>query len=125
RIFVAHNARFDWGFVSAEVRRARALGLTGSRICTVRLARRLLPELASRSLDSLSFHFGLENPARHRAAGDALATAELLERLLVLARDEGARTLADLEAMTRGRNVRKARKRSRVANGQRPTANGH
>lgn len=101
RVFVAHNARFDWGFLSAEVRRARALALAGPRVCTVRLARRLLPHLESRSLDSLSDHFGLENRARHRAAGDALATAELLERLLLLARDHGARTLADLEGMTR------------------------
>jgi DNA polymerase-3 subunit epsilon len=101
RIFVAHNARFDWGFVVAEVRRARALALGGTRLCTVRLARRLLPALPSRSLDSLSQYFGLENPARHRAAGDALATAELLERLILLAREQGARTLADLEGLQR------------------------
>jgi DNA polymerase-3 subunit epsilon len=99
RVFVAHNARFDWGFLTAEVRRARALGLTGTRLCTVRLARRLLPQLESRSLDSLSYFFGLENRARHRAAGDALATAEVLERLLLIAREQGARTLADLEAL--------------------------
>ena len=101
RVFVAHNARFDWGFVTAEVRRARALRLGGSSLCTVRLARRLLPALESRSLDSLSLHFGLENQARHRAAGDALVTAVVLERLLALAREQGARTLADLEALTR------------------------
>ncbi len=103
RVFVAHNARFDWGFVSAEVRRARSLGLAGPSLCTVRLARRLLPELPSRSLDSLSFHFGLENGARHRAAGDALVTAAILERLLLLAREQGVRTLADLEALARRR----------------------
>lgn len=100
RVFVAHNARFDWGFISAEVHRARSLALTGSRVCTVRLARRLLPQLESKSLDSLSLFFGLENRARHRAAGDAWATAEVLERLLLLARERGARTLADLEGMT-------------------------
>jgi DNA polymerase-3 subunit epsilon len=99
RVFVAHNARFDWGFVTAEVRRARDLVMSGPRLCTVRLARRLLPQLDSRSLDSLSLYFGLENPARHRAAGDALATAELLRRLLRLAREAGARTLADLESV--------------------------
>lgn len=101
RVFVAHNARFDWGFVTAEVRRARAYSLSGPQLCTVRLARRLLPQLESKSLDSLSLFFGLENRARHRAAGDALATAEVLERLLILARERGARTLADLEGMTR------------------------
>jgi DNA polymerase III epsilon subunit family exonuclease len=101
RVFVAHNARFDWSFLSAEIRRSRALGLTGPQLCTVRLARRLLPDLASRNLDSLSEYFALENPARHRAAGDALVTAQLLERLLRLARERGARTLADLDAMQR------------------------
>lgn len=100
RVFVAHNVRFDWGFVSAEVKRARDLALGGGRLCTVRLARRLVPQLESRSLDSLMLYFGLHNPARHRAAGDALATAELLTRLLPLAREKGANTLADLEAMT-------------------------
>ncbi len=99
RVFVAHHARFDWGFVDAELRRARDLRLSGPRLCTVRLARRLLPQLRSRSLDSLTLFFGLENSARHRAAGDALATAELLQRLLPLAREAGARTLADLESV--------------------------
>ena len=41
RIFVAHNARFDWGFLDASFRRTRGLALTGPRLCTVRLARRL------------------------------------------------------------------------------------
>jgi DNA polymerase-3 subunit epsilon len=105
RVFVAHNARFDWRFVAAEVRRSSALAMDGPRLCTVRLARRLLPHLESRSLDSLTYYFGLTNPARHRAAGDALATAELLQRLLELARDTGARTLSDLEGMMSGRGV--------------------
>ena len=119
RVFVAHNARFDWGFVSAEVRRARSLGLTASQLCTVRLARRLLPQLESRSLDSLSHHFGLENQARHRAAGDALVTAVVLERLLHLAREQGARTLADLEAMTRAKGGKRE-----VGNGAPETTRG-
>lgn len=105
RVFVAHNARFDWGFVTAEVRRTRALGLSGPTICTVRLARRLLPQLESRNLDSLSLFFGLENQARHRAAGDALATADVLSRLILLAREQGARTLSDLDAMQRKKPV--------------------
>jgi len=77
----------------------------------VRLARRLLPQLESRSLDSLTYFFGLTNPARHRAAGDALGTAELLERLLTLAREEGARTLQDLAAIETRRAPRKPRRR--------------
>jgi DNA polymerase-3 subunit epsilon len=114
RVFVAHNARFDWNFVSAELRRARDLALDGPRLCTVRLARRLLTGVRSCGLDSLQNHFGLENAARHRAAGDALVTAEVLARLLRLAREEGARTLQDLTAiesrrMAAARRARRAR----------------
>ena len=113
RIFVAHNARFDWGFVTAELRRARDLALDGPRLCTVRLARRLVRGVASCGLDSLQHWFGLENLARHRAAGDALVTAELLARLLRLARDEGARTLQDFAAIE-ARRLRSARRARRA-----------
>ncbi len=105
RVFVAHNARFDWGFVEHGLRRARGVLLAGSRLCTVRLARRLVPGLPSAGLDALVERFQLEMPARHRAAGDALATADLLGRLLGLARERGARTLADVEGMIRPRRV--------------------
>jgi len=121
RIFVAHNARFDWGFVCAELRRARALTLDGHRLCTVRLARRLVAGVRSCGLDNLSLHFGIENDARHRAAGDALVTAELLARLLRLARAEGARTLQDLAAIEARRRTRAAR-RKRLAMPTEPRA---
>ena len=111
RVFVAHNARFDWGFVSAEVRRARDLALDGPQLCTVRLARRLVKGVRSCGLDNLTQHFGFDNPARHRAAGDALVTADLLARLLRLARDEGAHTLQDLSAIALRRRSRSPRKR--------------
>jgi DNA polymerase-3 subunit epsilon len=101
RVFVAHNARFDWGFVGAEVRRTRELVLDGPRLCTVRLARRLYRGEPSYGLDALAHRFALEFPARHRAAGDAMVTGMLFERLMVAARDHGARTLADIEALHR------------------------
>jgi DNA polymerase-3 subunit epsilon len=99
RVFTAHNARFDWGFIDAEVKRARGLALVGTRMCTVKLARALLPELPSRGLDALQEHFNIPNQARHRARGDALATADLLSRLLEMASERNCRTLADVEAM--------------------------
>ena len=111
RVFVAHNARFDWNFVNAEVRRARDLTLDGPRLCTVRLARRLVKGIISCGLDSLTHWFGFSNGSRHRAGGDALVTAELLERLLALARDEGARTLQDLAAIESRRAPRRPRRR--------------
>jgi DNA polymerase-3 subunit epsilon len=110
-VFVAHNARFDWNFVHAEMRRARDRALDGPRLCTVRLARRLVRDVRSCGLDSLTHHFGFENPARHRALGDALVTAELLGRLLRLAHEEGARTLQDLSVIEARRIARRRKKR--------------
>jgi DNA polymerase-3 subunit epsilon len=101
RVFVAHNARFDWGFVQAEVERAQDLALRMPKLCTVRLVRRLVPELPRRSLDSVMWHFGLETDHRHRAAGDAVVTARVLLRLVARAREQGVATWQDLQPLGR------------------------
>ena len=80
-VFVAHNAGFDWRFVRAELQRAGTT-VTGNTLCTVRLAKHVVPEIRRRSLDALSYFFDIHNEARHRAYGDARATAEVLRRLL-------------------------------------------
>jgi DNA polymerase-3 subunit epsilon len=121
RVFVAHNARFDWNFLSAELRRSRDLTLDGTRFCTVRLARRLVRGVRSCGLDNLCRFFGFHNGARHRAGGDALVTAELLCRLLRLAREEGARTLQDLMVIE-ARRYRAGRRRKRQAMPTEPRA---
>src|SRR5690606_27367108 len=55
-VFVAHNAAFDWNFLGAELGRA-GMPLAGRTLCTVRMARRLVPEIGSRSLDALTHFF--------------------------------------------------------------------
>lgn len=79
-VFVAHNARFDYGFLREEFGR---LGFTYTRkqLCTVRLSRKMIPELRSHSLDSLIRHFSIQVSHRHRALDDALATAEVFKRI--------------------------------------------
>lgn len=99
RVFVAHNATFDWRFVSEEVRRSTGDTLQGPRLCTVRMARRFLPALSRRSLDEVTRHLGLTIEARHRAAGDAVATAQALCRMLTLAEDVGIRSWSELELL--------------------------
>ena len=113
-VFVAHNAAFDWRFVSTELSRFGGQQLAGEKLCTVKLARAVVPNIKRRSLDSLSYYYGIENHARHRAGGDALATAKVLLRLLSAARDRGCETLEDLRTLTRrvpsrGRGRRKRR----------------
>ena len=113
-IFVAHNAQFDWRFVTTEIERATGRQLDGRRLCTVRLARKLLPQLRSRRLDYLAMHYGVNILARHRAGGDAVATAEILVRLLRDARTRECHSWPDLEALL-GRMIVHSRKRRRSA----------
>jgi DNA polymerase-3 subunit epsilon len=110
-IFVAHNAGFDWRFVTAEVSRASGQQLIGRQLCTVRLARKLLPHLRSRSLDNVAAYYGVDIKARHRAGGDALATAQVLLGLLRDARDRGCENWPALEALISRRKPRVKRRR--------------
>ena len=95
-VFTAHNAAFDWGFVSEELSRGAGRRLSGPRLCTVRLARVLLPQLARRSLDHVTRHFGIDVSARHRAEGDAVATARVLLRLFEVAAERDITTWSGL-----------------------------
>ena len=96
RIFVAHNVGFDWRFVGAEVRRSRHLSIDGPRLCTAKLARRLIPGLKSRSLDSAAAYYGIPIENRHRAGSDAFATGRVLTHLLAAADERGIHTLHEL-----------------------------
>ena len=107
RIFVAHNVGFDWRFVGDELFRATGRVLSGDRICTVKLARRLLTHLPRRNLDALSEYYGVTNEARHRAFGDALATARVFERMLDELGRQGVHTWSDLQRMIKGRKKKK------------------
>jgi DNA polymerase-3 subunit epsilon len=80
-IFVAHNAGFDYGFLKAEF---ESLGFEFKRetLCTVKLSRKYLPGYKSYSLGNICANLDISNNARHRAAGDALATVTLFELLL-------------------------------------------
>lgn len=81
RIFVAHNVNFDYSFIRHELELA-GFKWTARKLCTVRAARKIKPGLPSYSLGNLcrSLEILLEN--RHRAGGDADATAVLFSRLL-------------------------------------------
>lgn len=107
RVFVAHNATFDWEFVTTELQRSMGDSLEVPRLCTVRMTRRLVPELRRRNLDVVTRHFGIDIHARHRAHGDALATARVLLRLLDEAKGRGIEDLATLQWYLERRRQRK------------------
>ncbi len=89
RVFVAHNARFDYGFLKHEFRRT-GIAFTADVLCTVRLARRLYPEAIGHGLDALIARHGLHDAiapesaartGRHSALGDARAIWRFVQML--------------------------------------------
>lgn len=111
RVFVAHNARFDWSFLEAEYSRIASgdiRRLVPAQVCTVRLARRLLRHLPRRNLDAVCAHYGVDIAHRHRAMGDAEATAHVLLGLL---RDADRAGLSSLEALLKAGRRRPRRRR--------------
>jgi DNA polymerase III subunit epsilon len=87
-VFVAHNASFDWGFVNESLMRAGLPALENKKICSLKLAKRLLDKDLKKNVGSLAeyFHVGIKD--RHRAYGDAHATARILIQLLEIAESE-------------------------------------
>ncbi len=79
RLLVAHNARFDYGFLRNEFSRA-GLRFTSRVLCTVKLSRKLYPQETRHNLDALTARHGIACEQRHRALGDARALWQLANR---------------------------------------------
>lgn len=82
-VFVAHNVRFDYGFLRAEFARC-GLKWRAPTLCTVRLSRLLYPDRAPHSLDAIVSRFDLEGELRHRALGDARVLWRFVQRLVAV-----------------------------------------
>ncbi|MFZ9002756.1 MAG: exonuclease domain-containing protein [Robiginitalea sp.] len=81
RVFVAHSVNFDYPIVKGEFRRC-GLEFARRKLCTVRLSRKVFPGLRSYSLGKLCSSLQIPLQDRHRAAGDARATALLFQRII-------------------------------------------
>jgi len=81
RVFVAHNAHFDYSFLKKEFEDV-GIAWNTKKLCTVRLSRKIIPGLHSYGLGRLAESLGIKIPDRHRAGGDALATAKIFDTLL-------------------------------------------
>ena len=66
KIFVAHNARFDYGFIKASFKRL-GMDFRPKVLCTVKLSRMLFPQQARHNLDTIAAAHDLKIGARHRA----------------------------------------------------------
>lgn len=77
-VFVAHNASFDYNFLNHNTSLHLKKEMYNPKLCTRKLANRLLTHLPSKKLSSLCEHYNLENKTAHRAMSDALVTKEIL-----------------------------------------------
>lgn len=106
-VLVAHNTAFDIGFLNQTSLRFSGRPLDNEQLCTLKLARHLLPQLGRRGLEALAAHFGIPHADKHRALGDVRVTVEVLFRLLEQLEAVGARRLGDaLEYQNRARDGR-------------------
>ena len=99
RLFIAHNARFDYGFLKNEFKR---LGVTfrAPVLCTVKLSRTLFPEHKRHNLDSLIERHNLAADARHRALADAQLIRQFWQKIHV------DRSNDEIEAALKAQNTR-------------------
>src|SRR5919204_945063 len=97
-VLVAHNASFDWRFLQAGLARHGYPPLSNRRVCTARLARKLLPrdEVPNVRLATLAAYLGAATTPCHRALTDAQATVDVFHSLLELAGSYGVLALEDL-----------------------------
>lgn len=102
-IFVAHNVRFDYGFLQREYQRLEQ-SFVRPQMCTCVGMRRSFPGLASYSLKNLTDHFQISLDQHHRALCDARAAAELLK--LMNSRRQPGPGLADLNENDHDGHVR-------------------
>ena len=85
--FVAHNVNFDYSIIKNEFKKL-GYNFLRDRMCTANMGRKLVPGLPSYSLGALCKHFDIEIRDRHRAFGDAAATAILFSKLLAIKKED-------------------------------------
>ncbi|VVB54604.1 DNA polymerase III PolC-type [uncultured archaeon] len=95
-VLVAHNASFDHGFLSHNASVHIQAEFENPKLCTRKLASRLLPNLPSKKLSCVCDHLNVRNVRAHRAMGDAYATAEVFQKFIPLLENHGAKTLPDI-----------------------------
>ena len=111
RLLVAHNARFDYGFLRAEYQRL-GIAFSAELVCTVKLSRKLFPGHRRHNLDTLIERHAVLCEARHRALGDARVLWQLIRRWRV---DPGVEALAAAAAIQLNKALKAARPAAAVA----------
>ena len=92
RIFVAHNVNFDFSFVKYHLQQA-GYHLQTPKLCTIRMSRKVFPGFRKYGLGHLTRELGIRIEDRHRAGGDALATAQVMQ---LIQEKDGVQVIKDM-----------------------------
>ena len=88
-VVVAHSATFDYGFLHVNAYEHTGKGLSNEKLCTRKLANRMLPDLGSKRLGNVCEHLGVVNEQAHRAMGDVRATTKVFVQFLEMLGEKG------------------------------------
>lgn len=98
-VFVAHNLPYDFGFINATISRMGYNALPNLTLCTLELSRLLLPQLKNHKLEDVSACFDIHITERHRALGDAKATALVLIEFVAMLQEAGVDSIAKIQEL--------------------------
>ncbi len=112
-IIVAHNAKFDTAFLNVISLQLYGKTIKNPVICTCNLARRLFPEIKSKSLSSLAYHFNVPFTKKHRAMSDAEVTLEIFKEMLEILQDYNVTRIIDIIKLSEKKQVKHQYKRRR------------
>lgn len=95
-MMIAHNATFDYGFIDHNASEVLGRGISNYRLCTRKLASRILPRLPSKKLSAICMHLGIENEEAHRAMADVKVTYQIFSHFLSILRKNSIMSAEEL-----------------------------
>jgi len=112
-IIVAHNVRFDLSFLNYNARLYTGKQIKNPTICTDNLARRILSEIDSKSLEHIAYHLNIPYRQKHRALPDAEVTMKVFEKMLQFLEDYNVNRVIDIIKLSEGKRINYREKRKK------------
>ncbi len=112
-VIVGHNVSFDLSFLNHNLKKIFNTTLKNPHICTDGLARRIMPDIDSKSLSNLAYHFNIPFPKQHRAMSDAEVTLKVFLKMLDFLQDYNVNRVIDIIKLSEGKKINYREKRRR------------
>ncbi len=112
-VIVGHNVSFDLSFLNYNLKRTTGNIIKNPHICTDGLARRIMPDIDSKSLSNLAYHFNIPFPRQHRAMSDAEVTLKVFLKMVEFLEDYNVNRVIDIIKLSEGKKINYKEKRKR------------